>query len=139
MTPKQLCVVLAGGFVGGLVRYETVRHWSAAAGAIPWSTFAVNTAGAFILGVVVIVVLEVFGPSKYFRLLVGTGFCGALTTFSSVAVQTDELGAHGHLGGAIGYCAVSLVAGLAAVALGAALGRRLPPTASRRTMTAGST
>jgi CrcB protein len=139
VTTKQLGVVLGGGFLGGLARYETVTHWSAAAGTIPWSTFAVNTAGAFILGLVVIVVLEVFGPSKYFRLLVGTGFCGALTTFSSVAVQIDELAAHGHLGGAIVYGAASLVAGLTAVALGAALGHRLPPTAARQAMTARGT
>lgn len=133
---RRLAVVLAGGFVGGFVRYEAVTHWAASAGSFPWSTFVVNTAGSFILGLLVIVVLEVIGPSTYTRPLIGAGFCGALTTFSSVAVQFDELAAHRHLGLGCGYLAASLIAGLAAAALGALLGRRLPETAARRASTA---
>lgn len=136
--PRRIAVVLLGGLLGGLVRYEAVTHWSAAAGTFPWSTFVVNTAGAFILGLLVIVVLDVIAPSTYTRPLVGAGFCGALTTFSSVAVQVDELAAHGHLGLGAEYVAGSLAAGLAAAALGALLGRQLPPTQARRALAAAS-
>jgi CrcB protein len=135
--PRRVGVVLAGGFVGGLARYEAVTHWATASGAFPWSTFTVNTAGAFILGLLVIVVLEVIGPSTYARPLIGAGFCGSLTTFSSVAVAVDELAAHDHLALGCGYLAASLAAGLAAASLGALLGRQLPPTASRRSMSNG--
>ncbi|HEX3706898.1 MAG TPA: CrcB family protein [Mycobacteriales bacterium] len=134
---RRVGVVLAGGFVGGLARYEAVTHWAAPSGSFPWSTFAVNTAGAFILGLLLIVVLEVMGPSTYTRPLVGAGFCGSLTTFSSVAVAVDELAAHGHLLLGCGYLAASLVAGLAAAAGGALVGRRLPRTAERRALDDG--
>jgi CrcB protein len=137
--PRRLGVVLLGGFAGGLARYETVAHWATTGGAFPWSTLAVNTAGAFVLGLLVIVALEVIGPSAYARPLIGTGFCGALTTFSSVAVQVDELVAHGHAGLGCAYLSSSVVVGLAAAALGALVGRHVPPTAARVAMSAGST
>jgi CrcB protein len=129
--PRRVGVVLAGGFVGGLARYEAVTHWAAASGTFPWSTFTVNTAGAFILGLLVIVVVEVMGPSTYTRPLIGAGFCGSLTTFSSVAVAVDELVAHSHVLLGFGYLLASLAAGLAAVTAGALIGRLLPPTAAR--------
>jgi CrcB protein len=135
---RRVAVVLAGGFLGGLTRYEAVTHWASADGAFPWSTFTVNTAGAFILGLVVVVVTEVIGTSTYTRPLLGAGFCGALTTFSSVAVQFDELAAHGHLGTGCAYLAGSVVAGLAAAAMGALLARQLPPTAARKAISARS-
>jgi CrcB protein len=129
-------MVLAGGFFGGLVRYEVVKHWGTRPGQFPWSTFAVNTAGAFVLGVVVIVVIDVLAGSRYLRPVVGAGFCGALTTFSSVAVVADQLLRHGHSATGIGYLLGSLVAGLAAAALGATTARLLPQTAARRRLSA---
>lgn len=129
---RELAVVFAGGFAGGLVRYELVDHWATKTSGFPWPIFAVNTAGAFILGVVVIVALDVLAESRYLRPLLGSGFCGALTTFSSVAVVVDQLLKHRHVGIGLGYLFGSVVAGLAAAALGAAAGRRLPPTSRRR-------
>ena len=70
-------------------------------------------------------VLEVLPPTTYLRPAVGTGFCAALTTFSSVAVAADQLAAHDHPGAAAAYTVLSLVAGLAAVAFGVVLGRSI--------------
>jgi CrcB protein len=123
---------------GGLVRYETTTHWAASAGTFPWSTFTVNTAGAFLLGLVVIIVLDVLGPSTYTRPLIGAGFCGALTTFSSVVVQVDQLIAHGHAGLGFGYLAASVAVGLPAVALGAFAARLVPATPARRAIDEGA-
>jgi CrcB protein len=129
---RRLSVVVVGGFAGGLARDEVVTHWSTKAGHFPWPIFVVNTAGAFVLGVLVIVVLDVLAESHYLRPLIGAGFCGALTTFSSVAVTTDQLLRHHHVATGLGYVLGSLAAGLVAAALGALAARSLPPTPARR-------
>jgi CrcB protein len=126
LDPWVIAVIAVGGFVGGLARYELVTAWSAAPTSFPWSTFVVNTAGAFVLALLVIVTTEKLAGSTYLRPLIGTGFCGALTTFSSVTVATDELAAHGHLATAIWYVVASLLAGTAAVIASVVIGRALP-------------
>jgi CrcB protein len=119
----RTAAVAVGGFAGGLVRYEVVHHWTLAASAFPWPILVVNTAGAFVLALVVILVIEVLRPTRYLRPLLGTGFCGGLTTFSSVAVGIDVLAGHGHSAMAASYAVSSLLAGLAATALGVAAAR----------------
>lgn len=132
LDPARLAMVVLGGFCGGLVRDEVVRHWATRPGQFPWPIFAVNTVGAFVLGLLVIVVLDVLAGSRYLRPFIGAGFCGALTTFSSFAVAVDQLARRGHVGVAISYVLASLAAGLAAAWLGATLGRVLPATSARR-------
>ena len=124
--PRILGVIAIGGFIGGLARYELVKAWTTSAAGFPWSTFIVNTAGAFVLALLVIVTTDVLVDSSYLRPLLGTGFCGALTTFGSVAVSIDELVAHGHTATAASYAAASLVAGAAAATAGVVLGRAIP-------------
>jgi len=60
----------------------------------------------------------------HWRPFVGTGFCGALTTFSTFQVQLVELGDDGHVALAAAYLAVSVAVGLAAATAGARLARR---------------
>ncbi len=114
-----------GGFVGGIARYAAGLLFPAPAGAFPWTIFAVNTAGAFVLALLLVLVLEVLPPTTYLRPVVGTGFCGALTTFSSVATGVDQLAAHGHAGLAAGYLGASVSAGLAAASFGVVTGRAI--------------
>jgi CrcB protein len=109
-------VVFAGGCVGGCVRFLTTTRWPAAAGGFPWSTWTVNVLGAFVLAVVVVTAADL-APSRYLRPLVGTGFCGALTTFSSVVVAADQLFGR-HPGTAVAYLVASIAGGLAAAAAG---------------------
>lgn len=119
----SVVAVAAGGFVGGLVRYLVGLAWPTPAGSIPWAIVAVNTVGAFVLALLLVLVTEVLPPTTYLRPAVGTGFCGALTTFSSVMVGLDQLVSGGSPLAALVYLLVSLVAGAAAVALGVFLGR----------------
>ena len=121
----SVVAVAAGGFVGGLVRYLVGLAWPTPPASVPWAIVAVNTAGSFILALLVVLVLEVLPPTTYLRPAVGTGFCGALTTFSSVTVAVDRLVAGGAAAVALLYLLVSLVAGIAAVALGVLVGRRI--------------
>jgi fluoride exporter len=123
VTRATVAAVFAGGCVGGLVRYAVAEEWPAPTHLFPWATFAVNIAGAFILGTLIVVISDGIRRWPYLRPLVGTGFCGALTTFSSVVVSADELIAHGHAPIGVAYLTATITAGLAAAALGVLVGR----------------
>jgi CrcB protein len=127
-----VAAVALGGFFGGLARYGVTLALPTGAGAFPWAIFLVNTAGAFLLGFLLILVLEVLPPTTYLRPTLGTGFCGALTTFSSVATGVDQLAAHGHAALAAGYVLGSLAAGLAATSSGIVLGRSIAAARVKR-------
>jgi CrcB protein len=118
-----IATVFVGGCVGGAVRYLTSQHWPGSTHVFPWPTFTVNVAGAFILTFLIVIATDVLGPTTYLRPLVGTGFCGALTTFSSVVVSVDELIAHRHTDVAVTYLIATMVVGLAAGWLGLLIGR----------------
>ncbi len=114
--------VFLGGCVGGWARYAVTQVWLSGSGRFPWATFGVNVAGAFVLAIVIVIAADVVS-SRYLRPLLGTGFCGAFTTFSAVVVTTDLLFAHHHPGTAVAYLVASVLAGLCAAFLGLVLAR----------------
>jgi CrcB protein len=110
-------LVLVGGAVGAPLRYLTdVTVQRLHGTAFPWGTWTVNVAGSFVLGVVV-----ASGPD-WLVTLAGTGFCGALTTFSTFGYETVRLTEEGETTAAVANIAASLAAGLAAAACGWWLG-----------------
>jgi CrcB protein len=104
--------VLAGGALGSLARAGTAEAFPTRSGEWPWATFAVNLAGALILGWLTTRLTEMVAPTRYVRFLLGTGFCGALTTFSTFQVETLRLAKDGHADVAAGYAVASLAAGM---------------------------
>ena len=104
--------VLAGGSVGAMARAGAEQALPAAPGEWPWATFAVNLAGAVLLAWLTTRLTEMTAPTRYARFLLGTGFCGALTTFSTLQVETLRLTRDGHAELAAAYAAASLTAGL---------------------------
>jgi CrcB protein len=126
-----MLVVLIGGAAGTAARYALAEAWPTHPDGWPWGTFLANLAGCLILGLL-LEGLGRRGPDvgirQRARLLVGTGFCGGLTTYSTFAVEADLLVRAGQDGLALAYVAVSLVAGSLAAAMGilAAAGRRRP-------------
>jgi CrcB protein len=88
-------------------------------------TFAINIAGAALLGYLVTRLQERLPLSAYRRPLLGTGFCGALTTFSTFQFELLRIVDHGRVGLAIAYAGASIAAGLAAVGVTTALTRRV--------------
>ncbi len=119
MTPRILAAVVVGAAAGALVRH-LLSLGLPRAGTIPTATLLVNVAGSFVLGVLA----GWSGPegraSPELRAAVGTGFCGALTTMSTFAVETlaqspawAALAVALHVGGSLGAAAAGMVVGRA--------------------------
>ncbi len=121
---REILAVFAGGAVGAIARAVVGEALPAEPGTWPWATFAVNVAGAFALGLLVTRLQERVPPSAYRRPLLGTGFCGALTTFSTFQVELLEMLDAERAGLAAAYAAASIAAGCLAVALATNLSRR---------------
>lgn len=115
--PRELAAVFAGGFLGAALRADLAERLAHDPGSWPWATFIVNIAGAFLLGYVATRLQERLPVSAYRRPLLGTGFCGALTTFSTMQVELLWMLDAGRNGLAFGYAAASVAAGFAAVLL----------------------
>jgi CrcB protein len=118
-------LVLVGGALGAPLRYLTdlfvqSRHDSV----FPWGTFAVNVVGSLILGATAGAVTTADGPA-WVLTLVGTGFCGALTTFSTFGFETVRLVEDGSLLEAALNVGASLVVGMAACVAGWSLAAAL--------------
>ena len=112
----ELAMVGAGGALGGLGRVGLEQAWPTAAGSWPWATFAVNILGAFLLaGLMSGLRLRPISIPTY-RLL-GTGFCGALTTFSTMQLELLQMLDHARYDLALGYVSASVVGGYMAVSL----------------------
>ena len=122
---RELAAVFAGGAIGTLTRAGLETLAAPEPGRWPWPTFIVNIVGAFVLGYFVTRLLERLPTSSYRRPLLGTGFCGGLTTFSTMQVETIKMVEHHHYGLAIGYTLASIAVGLVAVSVATALTRRV--------------
>jgi CrcB protein len=110
--PRQLAAIFCGGFLGAIARAEVAEALPHDAGAWPWATFLVNLAGAFLLGCVA----TRLPPRDRRRALLGTGFCGALTTFSTVQIEVLAMLDRGDVALAATYVTASVALGLVAVA-----------------------
>ncbi len=122
----ELAAVGAGGAVGALGRVGLEQAWPAAAGSWPWATFAVNIAGALMLGCLM-AALRRRGPVSIpaYRLL-GTGVCGTLTTFSTMQIELLQMLDRARYGLALGYVSSSVIGGYVAVSVAAKLIGRTP-------------
>ena len=122
---RELYAVCAGGFIGAVARAALSDGLTHAPDEWPWATFVVNLVGSSVLGYAVV---RLRGPHNHQRrLFVGTGVCGALTTFSTMQLETLRmLDAHAYPL-ALGYVVVSVALGLACVAGASRIARRGRP------------
>lgn len=117
---RELVAIFLGGALGALLRAGLGEALPAGGAAWPWATFLVNIAGAALLGYW----FTTLPHTSYRRPLLTTGFCGALTTFSTVQLELVEMIDAGKLTLAVLYLAVSVAAGLAGVQAATAAARR---------------
>jgi CrcB protein len=120
----KMVLLILGGAVGTVARYWISRwvgsqFWTRG---LPWGTFFINVSGSFILGAAAVVILEHLSPDHQdLFLLIGTGFCGGFTTFSTFEWETFLLIRDGSWGYATANVLGSVVFGLIGVMLGVTL------------------
>lgn len=124
LQPRVMLLVLAGGVLGTPARYELGAALPTRPGSWPAGTFTANLLGAFLLGVL----LEALarrgadtGRRRLLRLTLGTGFLGAFTTYSTLAVETDLLVRAHRPALAAGYALATVLGGLLLSTAGIAL------------------
>ena len=112
---KLILAIAAGGAAGAVLRhYVNVQSLLWFGPAFPWSTLFVNVVGSFLMGLLVETSALVWSPGPALRAMIAVGFLGALTTFSSFALDTGALYARGALLPAFGYVVASVVLSIGA-------------------------
>jgi fluoride exporter len=122
---RELAAIFAGGALGAVARVALVETGAGGATLWPWPTFTANVLGSFLLGCFSTRLQERLPQSAYGRPLLGTGLCGALTTFSTFQVELLAMLDRDRVGLASGYLLASLAAGYAATHLATAATRRV--------------
>lgn len=118
-----IAVVALGGMVGTAGRYA-LDHVLASDGAVSTATLVENLAGAFVLGLLLEALVRAGGENRLRRVLrlgLGTGVLGGFTTYSSLALEVQNMFADGHATAALTYGLGSVVAGCFACTLGVLL------------------
>ena len=121
---RELAAIFAGGAIGAIARVWLSQRFVQADTSWPWTIFAINITGSFALGYFATRLQERLPQSTYRRPLLGTGFCGAYTTFSTMEVETLKMIEADRYGLAIGYAIASVTAGVLAIWLASTLVRR---------------
>jgi fluoride exporter len=117
---RELGAIFLGGALGALMRAGLVEALPDPGVGWPWATFLVNVIGASLLGYW----FTALPHTQYRRPLLTTGFCGALTTFSTVQVELLGMLEAGRVPLACAYLGASIVAGLAGASAATAVARR---------------
>lgn len=125
MTPTIFVGLLIAGAVGAPARYLLEGFvQDRTEGAFPWGTFVINITGSLFLGLITGAALYHSFPSTP-KVWLGTGFCGAYTTFSTFTFETIRLLEEGAATDAFVNATASLLLGTAAAAAGLAVAARL--------------
>jgi CrcB protein len=118
-----MLLLMLGGALGTLARYLIARWFDEQpwGQVFPFGTFFINVTGSFVLGASAVVVLELVPSLAGWYPLIGTGFCGGYTTFSTFELETYELVRNGSRWFALANVFGSVIAGFVGVVLGVML------------------
>ena len=115
---KQLLLVFIGGGFGSIFRYLIAKYLNSPVTGIPYGTFLVNVFGSLFIGIILGLAVKNQALNQNQTLLLATGFCGGLTTFSAFAYENHLFLKSGNLTLFFWYSIASFTAGLAAVFFG---------------------
>lgn len=121
----ELLAIACGGALGALARVGVTQAFPTSVGSWPWATFAVNIVGALMIGYFVTRLQERLPVSTLRRPLLGTGLCGALTTFSTVQIELLRMVDQHRTDLAAAYLLASVIGGYLAVFASSAVVRRV--------------
>ncbi len=110
----DVAAIAVGGALGTVARYLLSAAFPAGHG-FPWAIFAVNVSGSFLLGALMVYLLEIWPPRRFFRPFLAVGLTGGYTTFSTYAGGVMTLLTGGGTALAAAYALSSIVAALVAV------------------------
>src|SRR4051812_45780053 len=118
-----LGVISAGGVLGATARHGLALALPHQPGQFPLATFVTNVSGCLLIGVLMVLITEVWAAHRLLRPFLGTGLLGGYTTFSTYSVDVQQLVAAGEARTALLYLAGTLIAALSAVYAGITLTR----------------
>jgi CrcB protein len=121
LPPAELAAIFVGGALGTSIRAALAETFVWHPGLWPWQTLSVNVVGAFIIAFAAVRLAGSGGAVA--RGFVGAGFCGGLTTFSTLVVEAVRMGEADRWGTLAAYLALTLVVGYMAVRAGEAVAR----------------
>jgi CrcB protein len=124
--PRRISAIFAGGVIGALIRVGLAQAFPAGPGGWPWATFAVNMAGAVLLGYFV-ARLRDHPEDGVTHPFLTTGICGTLTTFSTMQLELFEMVDSAEVGLAAAYLCPTLIGGYLFVRIGLAIEHRGTP------------
>lgn len=117
----MLAAISAGGVVGSLARYALTEAFPQPPGGFGWATFGVNVSGCLLIGVLMVLVEQVWTGRRLLRPFLGVGVLGGFTTFSAYVVDVQQALAAGAARTGLAYLAATLAGALAAAWTGAAV------------------
>jgi CrcB protein len=119
-----MVLLFVGGGLGTIARYVLSKWFNEQpwGQSFPWGTFFINVSGSFILGAAAVFILERLSPAhQNWYLLLGTGFCGGYTTFSTFEWETYKLVRDGSWWYALANVFGSVLAGFVGILLAVAM------------------
>jgi len=132
-----LGVIAAGGAIGSLARYGIGVAWPTPVGAFPGATLTINVLGCAVIGVLMVLITEIWVAHRLVRPFLGTGVLGGFTTFSTYALDVHGMLLAHRPATAGAYLVGTVVLGLLAAWVGIALGRALVSLGGHRVGVAG--
>ena len=115
---KNILAVGAGSFIGGAARYLVSLAMKGIGKGFPWATLAVNLVGCLMIGLLWGLLSRNAAENTSWGLFLTVGLCGGFTTFSTFSKEALAMLQTGQMWGFASYIAISVLAGIALVALG---------------------